>query len=485
MEALQGNPILAGLDLSWDGRNFGLRSLDETNGTRRLVLSTYEQTGAINYNELIRMISRNEDAKAAIAFQDMNEETQVWLQTHDYLHYYDTRTFTPSDVSTGADSVTIASTGYATGFAVTFTSTGTLPAGLSLVTTYYVRVSGSTLTFYDTSARAITGGATGLINITDTGTGVHSVVPTNTYNNNRHKHFSIEVSDSTGAKQSRFSVPYGYDTTEVGFFSSNVNVNDGKLRINSSAGLTAQFELGNVLSDNLAPDLANIRWAIKKDATAESGSNVGSDFAITRYNDSGVAQDSPFFIKRSNGFVSFGTSSNLNAQLNAATSIGVQRASTSAFASVLFDTNGTTQWTHGMRNDSTQDFHFRDSVNGRTHMKLVQSAGNTVHLRTIQRKMGTATAAANTLTLPQDGNIFSITGNTTINGIVTTNWQAGSEVTLIFTGTPTVTNASGAPGASAVALLLSGSSNLSAAANTVLQLVYDGTNWQETGRKVA
>ena len=175
----------------------------------------------------------------------------------------------------------------------------------------------------------------------------------------------------------------------------------------------------------------------------------------------------------------------MNAQLNAATSIGVQRSATSAFASIIFDTAGTTQWTHGMRNDSTQDFHFRDSVNGRTHLKLVQSAGNSVWLRTSQRKMGTATASATTVTLPQDGNIFSITGNTTINGIVTTNWQAGSEVTFIFASNPTVNHASGAPGTNAVSLLLSGSANLSAAANTVLQLVYDGTNWQETGRKVA
>lgn len=93
-------------------------------------------------------------------------------------------------------------------------------------------------------------------------------------------------------------------------------------------------------------------------------------------------------------------------------------------------------------------------------------------------------ASANTLTLGADGNFFKITGATTINGIVTRGWQAGSVVHLMFTGAPTVTHNSGAPGTDAVALLLNGASNMSAAANNTLTLVYDGTNWVELARKV-
>jgi len=42
MPALDGNPVLDGLNLACDGRNFTLRSEDLINGTRRLVLGIYE-----------------------------------------------------------------------------------------------------------------------------------------------------------------------------------------------------------------------------------------------------------------------------------------------------------------------------------------------------------------------------------------------------------------------------------------------------------
>lgn len=43
------------------------------------------------------------------------------------------------------------------------------------------------------------------------------------------------------------------------------------------------------------------RWIVGADSTAESGSNVGSDFEIQRYNDAGVQLDIPFKIVRSTG----------------------------------------------------------------------------------------------------------------------------------------------------------------------------------------
>ena len=46
------------------------------------------------------------------------------------------------------------------------------------------------------------------------------------------------------------------------------------------------------------------RWMIQPgDNGPETGSNVGSGFAITRYNDSGVAIDIPFYIWRENGMI--------------------------------------------------------------------------------------------------------------------------------------------------------------------------------------
>ena len=101
-----------------------------------------------------------------------------------------------------------------------------------------------------------------------------------------------------------------------------------------------------------------------------------------------------------------------------------------------------------------------------------------------EQAKGTDTAAANDLTLPGTGNFIKITGNTQINAITTLNWQAGSVVTLWFTGTPTVKNNT-AGGAGTAKIFLNGSVDLAAANNTMLTLVYDGTEWQEISRKVA
>lgn len=51
------------------------------------------------------------------------------------------------------------------------------------------------------------------------------------------------------------------------------------------------------------------RWsATFGDSTAESGSNVGSDFTLDRYNDAGTYIDSPLSIKRSTGVLTLSTS---------------------------------------------------------------------------------------------------------------------------------------------------------------------------------
>lgn len=122
-----------------------------------------------------------------------------------------------------------------------------------------------------------------------------------------HNHFSIETSDTTGALQTRLSFPYDATTTEVGFFSSNININDGKLRINGDRTSFKELQFGNNLSNNLNPDFKNIRWSVRQDNTTESGFNNGSNFRIVRFNDIGVAQDSPLFIKRNTGNIGIGT----------------------------------------------------------------------------------------------------------------------------------------------------------------------------------
>lgn len=62
--------------------------------------------------------------------------------------------------------------------------------------------------------------------------------------------------------------------------------------VNGAAGTARFFGL---LTDNVT------RWLITADNTAESGGNVGSDFAIYRYSDTGTFLGQSFYIQRSTG----------------------------------------------------------------------------------------------------------------------------------------------------------------------------------------
>lgn len=102
----------------------------------------------------------------------------------------------------------------------------------------------------------------------------------------------------------------------------------------------------------------------------------------------------------------------------------------------------------------------------------------------MQNAKGADVAAANDLTLGIDGNCFNITGATQINAITTANWTSGSVLTLIFASNPLVKHNT-AGGAGTATILLAGSADFATAANSVLGLIYNGTNWHEIFRKVA
>jgi hypothetical protein len=179
-------------------------------------------------------------------------------------------------------------------------------------TVYYARLSSGNLYLYDTSAHAITGGATGLVSLGTVGSGNLTVTPDLTYNNNEHRHFGIEIADSNGQLNTHLSFVYGDDLSEVGFFSSNVYVRDGEFRVVGAQGNDRNIVLGSAPVagyGNLAYNKGNWRWAMRADSTAEGGSSSGSDFRLVAYDDAGVAQFSPIFSKRSNGYVGIGTTS--------------------------------------------------------------------------------------------------------------------------------------------------------------------------------
>lgn len=101
-----------------------------------------------------------------------------------------------------------------------------------------------------------------------------------------------------------------------------------------------------------------------------------------------------------------------------------------------------------------------------------------------QHRTNTTTAAANDLTLPITGNLDSISGNTQINAITTTDWQSGSVVRLFFGGTPLVKNNT-TGGAGTAPIRLSGGVDFTAGAGDILTLVYEGTYWRESARSIA
>lgn len=111
-------------------------------------------------------------------------------------------------------------------------------------------------------------------------------------------------------------------------------------------------------------------------------------------------------------------------------------------------------------------------------------AGTSYFQGRLEEKQGADVASATDLTLGADGNVFNITGTTTINDITTTGWANGSQIVLRFTGVVIVTN-NGTPNANTAAVLLAGSLPLTSANNTILGLALISGTWQERFRKAA
>lgn len=83
---------------------------------------------------------------------------------------------------------------------------------------------------------------------------------------------------------------------------------------------------------------------------------------------------------------------------------------------------------------------------------------------------GSSVASASTITVT--GNIFHVTGTTTITSVSGTGVTAGTTITIIFDGALTFTDGSN--------LKLNG--NFVTTADDTITLVYDGTNWHEVAR---
>lgn len=287
-------------------RNLFVVSDDSTDGTARITLGTYERAvHPTHYGEVVRLDMLSEDAKPAIAFRDKftdseNPATKAWLLCHEYLQYTSasyTKSFTDAEVNTTSKRITITGHGFTSGQQVKLWNIGgALPGGIAYVKNYYIKViDANTIELYRDSGQTI------LINIaTASGGGTHYMANT-TLGNNIHRHSNIEVSDSTGAVQTRLEFLYDMDTSLIRTASAHFVVQDGnRIYLVGDNASNKEIRFGIDETD------VYTRWSLRQDTTTESGTNEGSDFKIVRYSDAGVAQDNPIAIKRSNGYVVVG-----------------------------------------------------------------------------------------------------------------------------------------------------------------------------------
>lgn len=136
------------------------RHLVETD--RSSVTSTITNTNQDYYSDLGTVISTNG------VMLDYLPLGTVW-------HTYTAKTFTDNDVDDGLEFVTISNHGFPTGAKVRLTTSGSLPSGLSLNTTYYaIAVSSDRIAFATSYANAILDTNTRVSMVAD-GTGTHTI----------------------------------------------------------------------------------------------------------------------------------------------------------------------------------------------------------------------------------------------------------------------------------------------------------------------
>ena len=129
-----------------------------------------------------------------------------------------------------------------------------------------------------------------------------------------------------------------------------------------STGASAAIKIGSTAGQRSGLRLESdqkLRWTLQKNDVAETGSDAGSDFNISRWDDAGNWIDHSLSILRSNGFVGIGTSfpsSKLEVQEGDlslsrttanTTAFNISRAA-GQFAYMNFQTNGSRRWHLGV-----------------------------------------------------------------------------------------------------------------------------------------
>ncbi|MEU7366632.1 hypothetical protein AB0B92_13715 [Streptomyces hygroscopicus] len=163
-----------------------------------------------------------------------------------------------------------------------------------------------------------------------------------------HGHWSVEAPDSNGDLQTRFEIRiwdpttgvFGMDRSIAKFNAADIVVaqDNGALYMAGTAGTNKNLYFTNDTTVVSAVSSTGKRWGIQTDGTTESGANVGSDFRVNRYSDSGAFVESSLFIRRSNGQVGIGGLVNPAAKLDvtAAGSYHTVQATQTTTSSVAF-----------------------------------------------------------------------------------------------------------------------------------------------------
>lgn len=109
---------------------------------------------------------------------------------------------------------------------------------------------------------------------------------------------------------------------------------------------------GNYITTNVA---GNLRWQLKLgNGSAETGSNAGSNFAISRYADNGVLLGDVMSILRSNGDVGFSTGSVTLGSLGASVGLSLSKTAGANIASITSFTGGSARWQMQLSNGAVE-----------------------------------------------------------------------------------------------------------------------------------
>ncbi|MGI5292782.1 hypothetical protein ACQEVF_57055 [Nonomuraea polychroma] len=145
-----------------------------------------------------------------------------------------------------------------------------------------------------------------------------------------HGHWSVEVPDAAGQLQTRLEIMFAdRQTGSIGLNHSFIVTNQADLVVRQSGGETLRLtapsgvEKSITFANDAWGDPAFRRWKLRSTSTAETGSGAGNDFQLVRYNDAGVAQDSPLQVLRSNGQVQLISGGGVLVSRNTGTALAV------------------------------------------------------------------------------------------------------------------------------------------------------------------